>query len=69
MVMRDRFDQFLIEKGLEKGVELLEGNKVLRAEERGEEIEVELARGERIRCDIPRRCRWSGESGRESLSP
>jgi geranylgeranyl reductase family protein len=50
MVMRDRFDQFLIEKGLEKGVELQEGSKVLRAEERGEEIEVELAKGGRIRC-------------------
>ena len=35
MVMRDRFDQFLIEKGLEEGVELLEGNKVIRVEERG----------------------------------
>ena len=50
MVMRDRFDQFLIEKGSGKGVDLLEGNKVLRAEERGEEIEVELAKKERIRC-------------------
>ena len=50
MVMRDRFDQFVIEKGLGKGVELQEGSKVLRAEERGEEIEVELAKGGRIRC-------------------
>ena len=50
MVMRDRFDQFLIEKSLEKGVVLQEGSRVLRAAERGEEIEVELANGGRIRC-------------------
>ena len=51
MVMRDRFDQFLIEKGLEKGVELFEGSKVIRAEEKGENIEVELGRGEKLRCE------------------
>ena len=51
MVMRDRFDQFLIEKGLERGVELLEGTKVVRAEEKGETIEIELVGGERLRCE------------------
>jgi geranylgeranyl reductase family protein len=62
MVMRDRFDQFLIEKGLEDGVELLEGNKVIRVEEREGDIEVELAKGERIRCNY-----LIGADGPESI--
>jgi geranylgeranyl reductase family protein len=51
MVMRDRFDHFLVKKALEKNAELLEGKKVVRAEEKGNWIEVELEREERLRCE------------------
>jgi geranylgeranyl reductase family protein len=51
MVMRDRFDQLLIHKALESGAEKLEGEKVTRAEEKGDGVNVELAEGERIRCE------------------
>jgi len=51
MVMRERFDQFLIERSLQEGVELIEGNRVIRIEERGDGIEVELSRGERFQCE------------------
>jgi geranylgeranyl reductase family protein len=51
MVRRDRFDQLLILKALENGAEKLEGEKVTRAEEKGNGIDVELAKGERIRCE------------------
>jgi geranylgeranyl reductase family protein len=50
MVMRDRFDQFLTEKSLEQGVDLLEGNKVARIGEREGGIEIELPGGKRLCC-------------------
>lgn len=51
MVRRDRFDQLLVNKALENGAAKLEGEKVTRAEEKGNGVEVELAKGERIRCE------------------
>ncbi|MDP2969357.1 MAG: NAD(P)/FAD-dependent oxidoreductase [Deltaproteobacteria bacterium] len=48
LVMRDRFDQFLLEKALEEGVEILEGEKVVNVQEKGKGIEVELASGEKF---------------------
>ncbi len=51
MVMRDRFDQLLIHKALENGAEKLEGEKVTKGEEKGNGVDVELAKGERIRCE------------------
>ena len=51
MVMRDRFDQLLVNKALENGAAILEGEKVTRVEEKGNGVEVELAKGERIRCE------------------
>ena len=51
LVMRDRFDQFLVKKALEKGAEILEGERVERVEEKGHWVEVELARGEKLRCE------------------
>ncbi|MBS3917612.1 MAG: NAD(P)/FAD-dependent oxidoreductase, partial [Deltaproteobacteria bacterium] len=48
MVMRDRFDQFLKEKALEEGAEILEGEKVVKVQEKGKGIEVELAGGEKF---------------------
>ena len=51
LVMRDRFDQFLTNKALEEGAGLLEGEKVTRVKDGGAGVEVELARGERLRCE------------------
>lgn len=51
MVMRERFDQFLIERSLEAGVELVEGKKVLAAREVGSGTEVEWEGGRRTRCE------------------
>lgn len=48
MVMRDRFDHFLVRKALEAGAEISEGERVVRAEERGMGIEVTLATGEKV---------------------
>jgi geranylgeranyl reductase family protein len=50
MVMRDRFDQFLVEKASEAGAEFVEGEKVVRVEEKDERVEVTLAGGEKVRC-------------------
>ncbi len=49
MVMRERFDQFLVDRSLDEGVELLEGNRVIRAGDKGDDIEIELSKGERLR--------------------
>ena len=62
MVMRDRFDQLLVNKALENGAAKLEGEKVTRAEEKGNGVEVELAKGERIRCEY-----LIGADGAESV--
>ena len=51
LVMRGRFDQFLVKKALEMGAEILEGEKVERVEEKGQQVEVELARGKKLRCE------------------
>lgn len=51
MVMRDRFDHFLIGKALEEGTEILEGEKVTKANGREDGIEVELAGRRRLRCE------------------
>ncbi len=51
LVMRDRFDQFLVKKALGKGAEILEGERVKRVEEKGRWVEVELGRGGRFRCE------------------
>jgi len=50
LVMRDRFDQFLVSKALAEGVELLEGERVTRVEEKANGVEVELEKGKRLRC-------------------
>ncbi len=50
LVMRDRFDHFLVEKASASKAEILEGEKVLRVEERGEGVEVKLASGYKLSC-------------------
>jgi geranylgeranyl reductase family protein len=47
MVMRDRFDHFLIEKALEKKAEIIQGQRVVSAEETGEGVVVETASGQK----------------------
>jgi geranylgeranyl reductase family protein len=51
MVMRDQFDQLLVRKAFEKGVEILEGVKVVGVEEKRHRVEVELSKGEKIDCE------------------
>lgn len=62
MVMRERFDQFLIKNAIEEGVEMLEGERVAKVEEKDDGMEVELARGRRVRCEY-----LIGADGPESL--
>jgi geranylgeranyl reductase family protein len=51
MVMRDRFDHLLLEKAKEQGTEVLEGEKVVGVRETESALEVELGKGERLRCE------------------
>ena len=51
LVMRDRFDHFLVKKALERGAQILEGERVEGVEERRNGIEVALANGKRFRCE------------------
>lgn len=48
MVNRDRFDQFLMEKAVETGAKLIEGEEVIGFVEKEGEIEVKLKRGESL---------------------
>ena len=50
LVMRDRFDHLLVNKSLEEGAAILEGEKVTRVEEKDDGVEVELGKGKRFRC-------------------
>lgn len=51
MVMRDRFDQFLVQKALEQGAGFLEGERVVKVEDKGDGVELMLARGEKLSCE------------------
>jgi flavin-dependent dehydrogenase len=48
--MRDRFDHLLVNKCLEEGAAILEGEKVTGVEEKGDGVEVELGKGRRFHC-------------------
>jgi geranylgeranyl reductase family protein len=50
LVMRDRFDQLLVDKALESGAALLDGEKVTRVEEKDGGVEVELGKARRLQC-------------------
>jgi flavin-dependent dehydrogenase len=75
MVMRDRLDHFLVGKAIEAGVEFLEGERVIRVEEKEGNVEVELERGERvsstwsISISVGFRMGTDGSSQRGSISP
>ncbi len=62
LVMRDRFDQFLIDKALEVGTKILDGEKVTKVEEGADGVEVELTRGKKFRCQY-----LIGADGSESM--
>src|SRR4030043_178181 len=62
LVMRDRFDQLLINKASEEGAEILEGEKVTGVEEKGDGVEVELAKGSRLHSQY-----LIGADGAESM--
>jgi geranylgeranyl reductase family protein len=62
LVMRDRFDQFLIDKALEVGTKILDGEKVTKVEEGADGVEVELTKGEKLRCQY-----LIGADGSESM--
>ena len=49
LVMRDRFDQFLLDKALDQGTEILEGTRALRTQEKSNGVEIELQSGARVR--------------------
>jgi geranylgeranyl reductase family protein len=66
--MRDRFDQFLIDKAFEVGTEILDGEKVTKVEEGSEGVEVELARGKKFRCQYLIGADGSGSMVAKSLS-
>ncbi len=48
LVMRDRFDQLLVDKALESGATLLDGEKVTRVEEKNGGVEVALGKTRRL---------------------
>jgi geranylgeranyl reductase family protein len=62
LVMRDRFDQFLVKKALEEGADILEGVSVVKVEEKDGGVEVELNKGEKVRCEY-----LIGADGPESM--
>ena len=62
LVMRDRFDQFLIDKALEAGTKILDGEKVTKVEEGADGVEVELTQGKKFRCQY-----LIGADGSESM--
>lgn len=51
MVMRDRFDQFLVRQAVETGAEIQEGIRVVGVEEKRDGVVVELNGGEKIRSE------------------
>jgi geranylgeranyl reductase family protein len=62
MARRDRFDQFLIEKALGEGASLFEEEKVIGVTEKDGGVEVELAKGKKVRCKY-----LIGADGSESM--
>ena len=51
MVMRDRFDQFLIQKTLTEGAEVVEGEGAVDFQEKGDRIEVSLTGEKKVCCE------------------
>ena len=62
MVMRDRFDAFLVREAVKEGSEFLDGDRVLEARELGNGTEVVLTSGKRLSCQY-----LMGADGAESV--
>jgi geranylgeranyl reductase family protein len=62
LVMRDRFDQFLIDRASEAGTKMLDGEKVTKIEEGADGVKVGLAKGTEFRCQV-----LIGADGSESM--
>ena len=62
LVMRDRFDQFLIDKASEAGTKILDGEKVTKVEEGASGVDVESTTGKKFRCQY-----LIGADGSESM--
>jgi len=62
MVMRDRFDDFLVREAVKEGSEFLDGDRVLEARELGNGTEVVLTSGKRLSCQY-----LMGADGAESV--
>jgi geranylgeranyl reductase family protein len=68
LVMRDRFDQFLIDRAFEVGTEIMDGEAVTRVEERADGVDVELIKGKKFRCQYLIGADGSGSLVAKSLS-
>ncbi|HUL20207.1 MAG TPA: geranylgeranyl reductase family protein [Thermodesulfobacteriota bacterium] len=62
LVMRDRFDQVLIDRALEAGTKVLDGERVTKVEEEVDGVSVELTSGMKLRCQV-----LIGADGSESI--
>jgi len=69
LVMRDRFDQLLVDKALESGAALLDGEKVTRVEEKDGGVEVESGKARRLRMPISHRRGWAGQYRCQVFAP
>jgi geranylgeranyl reductase family protein len=69
MVMRDRFDHFLVVKAIEAGVEFLEGKRVIEVKEMEGKVEVALEGGEMCSCVYLVGADGAGSLIASSLSP
>ena len=62
LVMRDRFDQVLIDRALEAGTKVLDGERVTKVEEGADGVSLELTSGVKLRCQV-----LIGADGSESM--
>ena len=69
LVMRDRFDHFLVEQALNQGAELLEQERVTGIVHREDKIEVELAGGRKLCCEFLIGADGAGSVVARSTSP
>jgi len=62
LVMRDRFDQVLVDRALEAGTKVRDGERVTKVEEGADGVSVELTSGVKLRCQV-----LIGADGSESM--
>jgi len=62
LVMRDRFDQVLVDRALEAGTKVRDGERVTKVEEGADGVSLELTSGVKLRCQV-----LIGADGSESM--